>query len=211
LKEGKTLSNSAQIKRFILTGTPGSGKTSVIKDLEKRGYMVIHEAATNVISDAQINGVQNPWEHRHFIDLITHMQKERQMGHCKSCEAIHKNNTGSPRFARDDAQFYDRSPFCTYALCKYLAHWKGVEFKPSPVLLDEIDRCLKEGIYQNKVFFFENLGFIEHTAERLISYEEAIIFEQLHFDVYKEFGFNITMVPKGLTALQRADFILEHL
>ena len=37
-------------KHFIFTGTPGSGKTSVIKELEKLGHTVIHEAATDVIS-----------------------------------------------------------------------------------------------------------------------------------------------------------------
>jgi predicted ATPase len=92
-----------------------------------------------------------------------------------------------------------------------LTHWKNTEFTPSPVLLDDIDRCLKDGIYQNKVFFFENLGFIEHTDARKISYEDALIFEQIHLDVYKEFGFDIMMVPKGLTIAQRCEFILERI
>jgi predicted ATPase len=75
-------------------------------------------------------------------------------------------------------------------------------------LLDEIDRCLKNGIYQNLAFFFENLGFIEHNDARTISYEDALIFEQIHLDVYKEFGFDIMMAPKGLTVTQRCEFIL---
>jgi predicted ATPase len=141
---------------------------------------VIHEAATDVISQEQAKGCDAPWEEPNFVDEITHMQKERQMN------------------AARDLQFYDRSPFCTYALGKYLAHWKNIEFKPSPVLLDEIDRCLKNNAYQNQVFFFENLGFIELTFTRKISYEDALIFEQIHLDVYKEFGFDIIMVPKGL-------------
>ena len=107
-----------------------------------------------------------------------------------------------------DLQFYDRSPFCAYALGKYLSYHKNVEFKPSPILLDEIDRCLKNSVYQNNVFFFENLGFITHTDARKISYEDALIFEQTHLDVYKEFGFEIIIVPKGLTVTQRCDFIL---
>lgn len=181
-----------QEKRFIFTGTPGSGKTSVIIELEKLGHTVIHEAATDVISQEQAKGMEKPWEEPNFVDQIVRMQKERQM-----------NATG-------DLQFYDRSPFCTYALGKYLAHWKGLEFKPSPVLLDEIDRCLKNGVYQSQIFFFENLGFIEHTDARKISYEDALIFEQIHLDVYKEFGFDIVMVPKGLTVTQRYEFILER-
>ncbi len=132
-------------------------------------------------------------EEPEFVDQITHMQKERQMD------------------ATGDLQFYDRAPFCTYVLGKYLAHWKNTEFTPSPVLLDEIDRCLKNCVYQNKVFFFENLGFIEHTDARKISYEDALIFEQIHLDVYQEFGFDTIMVPKGLTIIQRCEFILERM
>ena len=107
-------------------------------------------------------------------------------------------------------QFYDRSLFCTYVLDKYLSHHENIEVTPSPVLLDEIDRCLKNGVYQNQIFFFENLGFIEHTDARKISYKDALIFEQIHLEVYKELGFDIIMVPKGLTVTQRCEFILER-
>jgi hypothetical protein len=95
-------------------------------------------------------------------------------------------------------QFYDRSPFCTYALGEYLSHSQSAKFTPSPKLLDETERCLKHGVYHKKVLLFENLGFVEHTDARKISYEEALIFEQIHLDVYKQFGFEMMTVPKGV-------------
>ncbi len=180
------------VKRFIFTGTPGSGKTSVIKKLENLGYVVIHEAATDVITRKQDQGIERPWEQPEFVDKVTYMQKERQMN------------------ASGDLQFYDRSPFCTYALGKYISHFKDVEFTPSPVLLDEIDRCLKNGIYRSKVFFFENLGFIEHTDARKISYEDALIFEQIHLDVYK-LGFHMKTLPQEMTVSQRCEFLLHKI
>jgi hypothetical protein len=82
---------------------------------------------------------------------------------------------------------------------------------PTPVLLDEIDSCLKNSVYQSKVFIFDTLGFIEHTDAHKISYEDALIFEQIHVDVYKQFVFNIMMLPKALTIIQRCEFILESL
>ena len=74
-------------------------------------------------------------------------------------------------------------------------------------MLDEIDRCLKNGVYQNQIFFFENLGFIEHTDARKISYEDALIFEQIHLDVYKEFGYEIVLVVKQ-SIEERCRFVL---
>lgn len=178
-----------QIKRFIFTGAPGSGKTSVIEELEKLGYVVIPESATDVIAEGQAKGEIRPWEEPSFVDKIVLTQKSRQLD------------------AKGELQFYDRSPFCAYALGRYLFHWHNSDFTPSPILLDEIDRCLKTGIYQNKVFFFENLGFIEHTDARKISYEDVLIFEQIHLDVYKEFGFEIILVPKQ-SIEERCKFVL---
>ena len=186
------MNNPEQIRRFIFTGTPGSGKTSVIKELERLGHRVIHEAATDVIADCQLNGIERPWEDcPDFLEAIIYCQKERQL------------------HAKGPLQFYDRSPFCTYALGRYLSISNNVEVAPSSFLLEEIDRCLKGNIYQNKIFFFENLGFIPPTDARKISYEEALIFEKIHLDVYKEFGFDIIKVPRELTVAQRCDFILK--
>ena len=58
------------MRRFILIGTPGSEKTSVIKELEKLGYSVIHEAATDVISIEQAKGIEKPWDELCFVDQI---------------------------------------------------------------------------------------------------------------------------------------------
>ncbi|MBP9753298.1 MAG: AAA family ATPase [Proteobacteria bacterium] len=186
------MNNRCLVKNFIFTGTPGSGKTSVIKELEKNQYDVIHEAATDTIIKEQAKGIKHPWESSNFIDSIIQMQKERQI-----------NNT-------KDLQFYDRSPFCTYALGQYLSNKKNIGFTPSLVLLKEIERCLNNGVYQNKVFFFQNLGFIENTFARKISFEDALIFEQTHLDVYKKFDFDIIVVPKELTVKQRCEFILNY-
>ncbi|WP_045915682.1 AAA family ATPase [Orientia tsutsugamushi] len=173
----------------MFTSTLGSGKTSVILALEKLVYVVILKSATDVIAESQAKGDMRPWEQPDFVDKIVLTQKLRQMN--AVCEV----------------QFYDRSPFCAYALWHYSSDWHNSNFIPSPVLLDEIDRCLKAGIYQNRVFFFEKLSFIEHTDARKISYEDALIFEQMHLDVYKEFGFEIVLVPKQ-SIEERCRFVL---
>ena len=172
---------------FIFTGTAGAGKTSVLQQLAQEGHQVVPEAATDVIAYAQAKGIKHPWEEPSFIDKIICMQKDRQIN------------------AIADLQFFDRAPFCTYALGKYLS---GTEFAPSIALLDEIERCLSSCIYQNKVFFFENLGFIQNTAARQISYQQALTFKKIHLDVYAQFGFDIIIVPNS-SIQERSRFILK--
>ncbi len=159
------------MKRYILTGAPGSGKTSLIRTLEMNGHIVVHEAATDRIEYDQGLGIKAPWTSPQFIDDIISLQKQRQ-----------QQTIG-------DIQFYDRSPFCTLALAQYLA------FTPSPLLLEEIDRIQNNKIYQKEVFFIENLGFITPTDARQITFEETLKFEKIHAQIYEKFGFTLVKVP----------------
>jgi len=67
------------MKRNILTGTPGSGKTSLLHALKSQGYSVIEEAATDVIALEQKRGNPDPWMQADFIDKIIRLQKQRQI------------------------------------------------------------------------------------------------------------------------------------
>lgn len=49
------------MKRFILTGTPGAGKTVLLRQLEQDGFGVVEEAATDVIALQQAQGIAEPW------------------------------------------------------------------------------------------------------------------------------------------------------
>jgi len=45
------------MKRVILTATPGAGKSAVLRQLEREGFGVVEEAATDVIALEQANGI----------------------------------------------------------------------------------------------------------------------------------------------------------
>lgn len=174
------------MKRSILTGTPGCGKTSLLHALEMRGYFVIPEAATDVIAYEQALDVAEPWKDPEFIDKIVSLQRQRQQ---------HASESSAP------IQFYDRSPFCTYALAKYL------KFVPSKTLMTEIERITENHLYEKKVFFIQNLGFCKPTDARKISYEESLIFEQIHLETYAHFGYDCQMIPSA-PLLERMNAIL---
>ena len=170
------------MKRFILTGAPGSGKTAIIRQLELDGFSVVEEAATDVIALCHAQGITEPWMHHSFINAITNLQKQRQLR--ASC------NT-------DEVQFHDRSVVCTAALAAYLGY-------PMPAVLSrELDRIKAEDIFQKQVFFIRNLGFITPTEARRISFEETLRFEKIHEEIYNQFGFAIISIAPG-SLLERA-------
>lgn len=168
------------MKRYVLTGTPGCGKTSIIRSLEVAGYLVVEEAATDIIALRHAQRIAEPWTYAPFIDDIINLQKQRQM-----------------RVAdlSSEVQFYDRSPLCTYAL----SVWLGSPI--STALADEMERISKEQIYQKQVFFIENLGFCKPTAARKISFEDSLQFEKVHEETYRSFGYEcIRVAPQQLAA-----------
>jgi len=175
------------MKRYVLTGTPGCGKTSLLRVLEIRGAFVIEEAATDIIAFEQSRGIKEPWKNPSFIDMIIKLQRQRQ----------HQTADLSVPL-----QYVDRSPFCTYALAVYL------NVPPSPLLLEEIDRVLQINIYEPQVFFLENLGFCAPTEARKITYDEALIFERIHQETYDKFGFQCLMIPP--VALEERVIIIEN-
>jgi AAA domain len=66
------------MRRFIITGAPGAGKTAIIRQLELDGFGVVEEAATDIIVAAHAQGTVEPWKHPSFIDAIAHLQTARQ-------------------------------------------------------------------------------------------------------------------------------------
>src|SRR5262249_3308380 len=158
------------MRRFIITGAPGAGKTAIIRQLELDGFGVVEEAATDVIAAAHAQGTIQPWTHPSFIDVIANLQKDRQI---------------RASYQPDEVQFHDRCAVCTAALAVYL----GRTF--SHVLASELERIKKEAIYQNRVFFIRNLGFVTPTEARRISFEDSVRFEKIHEETYRDFGFDL--------------------
>jgi predicted ATPase len=161
------------MRRFIITGAPGAGKTAIIRQLELDGFSVVEEAATDVNVILQAQGTAQPWTHPSFIDVIANLQRVRQI---------------RASYHPDEVQFHDRSVVCTAAL----AVW--IERPFSPFLTGEMERVKREAIYQNRVFFIRNLGFVTPTEVRRISFEETLRFEKVHEQIYRDFGFELVSV-----------------
>ena len=164
------------MRRFIITGAPGAGKTTILAALRDRGYAVVDEAATDVIAREMALGRDRPSHDGGFLDAIVHLQRERQE---------------QPAPPATTVQVFDRSPICTLALAHYLGQ------PVTPALSREVNRVVAAEIYRPQVFFVRLLGFITPTAARRITLTQSIAFERFHEEAYRDHGFELIDVPAG--------------
>jgi len=158
---------------YILTGTPGAGKTALLRLLERRGFAVVEEAATDVIAVAEACGQDEHWTQPTFIDDILDLQRRRQL-----------RAASWP----DPVVIFDRSPVCTWALARFLGR------EPTPALTQEMQRIAAGGVYDRRVLFVENLGYCNPTHARRITFEDSLTFEAVHAETYESFGFDLVRI-----------------
>lgn len=177
--KGLSASKHLSMRRFILTGAPGSGKTAILRQLEIDGFGVVEEAATDIIAAAQAQGTAEPWTRSSFIDAVVHLQKARRE------RAAHQP---------DALQFHDRSAVCTAALATFLGYPWSTE------LSAELDRIRDESVFEKRVFFIRNLGFVTPTEARRINFDETLRFEAIHEETYRELGFDLIPIEPASVA-----------
>src|SRR5581483_6404781 len=102
----------------------------------------------DVIALWQAKGIAEPWTHSELLAAVVHLQRVRERRAC--CLA-------------DPVRFHDRSVVCTAALADYLG------FPRPACLLQELQRLKEQRVFERKVLFVRNLGFVTPTEARRIS------------------------------------------
>jgi predicted ATPase len=170
----------------IITGGPGSGKTSVLEALGERGYRCVGEVGRKIIQEQlMIGGNALHWGDRKlFLELML----TRSMGdYDRAAEA-------------EGHVFFDRG-------VTELAGYGPLVGFPTPAHVTKAAELFR---YARTVFVMPPWREIyQNDAERKQDFAEAIASYDLAVSTYREFGYEPVDVPK-VSVTERVRFILER-
>ena len=169
---------------YVITGGPGCGKTTVLAELQKRGFRCAPEVARQIIQEQVETGADAlPWGNRkRHTELMLERSVESYLQHTPAARP-----TFSDRGIPD-------------SLC--YARLIGVDD------LDELKRACDQYRYAQTVFFAPAWREIYQTdAERKQDFGEAVQTAEQMKSVYEEYGYEVVELPK-VPVNERAEFIL---
>ncbi len=171
-------------KRIIITGAPGTGKSSIIQELRDQGNHVFDEVAREVIKkESELGSNHLPW-----LDL-GNFSKKVVSG---QIEQFHQNK---------DLSFYDRGIPDVVAYMTY----------GNLPLFEELENAIKDFKYFDKVFITPPWSDIYiNDPERKESFEDASKIHDYLIEAYTSLKYQIIEIPK-VEVNQRVKFIFDNL
>ena len=168
-------------KRYIITGAPGTGKTTLVNALNRKGHTTFEEVSRKVImSEQRINGIKTPWQ-----DMV---------GFTNS---VYDQTINELALPTTEFSFVDRG------LADNIAY---LRLKKSPISIKFLNFDYKK-FYHSTVFFLPIWKEIYlQDEQRLQSFEEAKKLQFLLLKTYKKLDFSIELLPK-LAISKRVQFI----
>lgn len=170
-----------------VSGCSGSGKSSLLGELARRGYQTVPEAGRQIVREEILVGADDLlWNDPYrFADLII----------SRSCFQF---NMAAPR---GNPVFFDRSIVDSVSYLEF----KGLEVP------ERYRRAAALYRYAREVFITPPWEAIYVSdRERPKPFEEALGEYEALIETYRGLGYRIVFVPRGPTR-ERADFIEAHI
>ncbi len=178
---------------YVITGGPGSGKTTVLAELMRLGHRCIPEDARAVIQEQVASGGRAlPWaDAPRFAALL--MERSIATYRAKAAERQTANGAQAPIY-------FDRGIGDAFTCADLIGH----------TLSDPLIEQAKRHRYRDPVFLAPWWSEIYTTdSERRQDREEAEHTEHAIVKTYTELGYRIVRLPL-IRPAERAEFILRH-
>lgn len=173
---------------YVITGGPGAGKTTVIAELARRGFMCVAEDARTIIQEQVASGGSAvPWRDApRFAELL--MERSIATYHAE----IAKQSRASI--------YFDRGVGDAFACADLIGHTLPADLREQAIA------CR----YCDPIFLAPWWPEIYATdTERRQNREEAERTEHAIVKTYAELGYRILRLPLA-SPVERADFILRN-
>ena len=174
-------------QKIVITGGPGTGKSSIIRQLEKHGHECLHEISRQVTLEAQKQGIAQLFLEKPVL-FSEKLLEGRKIQH-READMIPTSTIFIDRGIPDVLAYMD------YFKTEYSAYFT--------------DACT-EYTY-DKIFFLPPWEEIyQSDNERYESFKEASLISKYLFETYKTYGYNPIEVPKT-SITERTQFILNQI
>ncbi|WP_431135360.1 AAA family ATPase [Psychroserpens mesophilus] len=174
-------------RKIVITGGPGTGKSSIINELLKRDYICFEEISRQVTLDARKDGIDQLFLSKPL--LFSELLLEARTKQYIDAESLNEHLVFLDRGLPDVLAYMD------YANSDYPKHF--------------VDIC-KTHVY-DKVFVLAPWQEIfVSDSERYENFDQAVKIHHALLDTYVRFGYELIDVPFD-SIEKRADFIIDTL
>lgn len=173
------------LKRIVITGGPGTGKTSIINELIQRNLTCLEEVSRQVTMEAQKKGIDQLFltEPLLFSDLLL-------KGRIEQYHSVKNSAMGT--------FFFDRGIPDIVAYMDYL----GTEYP------DRFVKACKEYIYDCVFILAPWQEIYVSDNERYENFDQALQIHDHLVESYTTYGYKLHNVPFG-SVNSRTEFILD--
>lgn len=181
-------------KKVVVTGGPGSGKTSIINELKIKGFHCFDEIIRIFTNEVKKNNVTPKTATNPIAFVNDPIEFNMQLLNGRKEQFIKATQLNK------QISFFDRG------VPDVLAYMDFFDQKYDKIFVDVCEKCKYTDVFilppWEDIYVSDN--------ERFETYEQAVIIHECLERVYKNFGYRTIEVPFGSVA-DRANYIIENL